>query len=342
MKNKKNYFLPIIFTFVFILLAACSNDSSDTEADAEADTAEDKYTIKLANDKPEDHHYNVTAEKLAETVSEETDGNVEIEIYPSSQLGSLKEVAEGVQLGTQDMVLISNDVLENWVPDAGITSLPYLFDDYDEVYEALDGEVGDILKEKTSEQDFIVLGWWVNGFRNLTNSKQPILEPDDAKGLKLRVMESDLQIAIFEELGTLPTPMASSELYTGLQQGTVDAQESSLSQIYSDKYYEVQDYLSLDRHTYSVEPLLINKDLYEGLPEEYQNILMDTATELQKFQVDTVREEEDQILDKLKEEGMTVDEVDVELFKEATQPVYEKLKDNYDEELYEKVMELTE
>lgn len=336
MKNIKNNFFLILTILILTVIAGCGGDN-ETQASKGAES----YTLNIGHDKPTDHHYHKISERFAELVSERTDGKVNIKIYPSNQLGGVRELVEGAMAGTQDMVITTGGVLSNWAPNMGMLSLPYLFDDYDQVYEVLHSEIGEQLKAELKEENAIVLGWWVNGFRNVTNSDHEILEPSDIEGIKIRTPESPISIAIFKELGALPTPMGSGELYTALQQGTVDAQESSFTQTYKDRYYEVQEYLSVTKHMYTVEPILISRKKFESLPEEYQQVLKDTATELEQEHVEMVKAASEEALEELKKNGMKVSEVDREAFKEATRPVYDDLRDMFDGELLDKLIEAT-
>lgn len=331
MKKKQFTIFSILLIVLLGILAGCGDKSSGNQ--------EGKYTLKLGHDKPTEHHYQKISERFAELVSERTDGNVTIKIYPSNQLGENRESVEGVMAGTHDMVITSDGVVANWVPDLGMLGLPYLFDDYDEVFKVLNGETGDKLKAQVEEHNAVILGWWINGFRHITNSKKEIVDPSDLEGMKIRTPEAEISIEVFKALKTLPTPMSSGELYTALQQGTVDGQENSAAHIAENKFYEVQEYVSKTKHMYTAEPILINKELLESLPEEYQKVLIDTATELQEEHAKIVEGEEAEHWKTMEDNGMKVTEVDREAFKEASKSVYDKLRTTYNEEILDGMLE---
>ncbi len=214
-----------------------------------------EQVIRLGHTGAANHHFQTISEQFAEIVSERTDGEITIEVYPSDQLGSQTQLVEGTLLGTNDMVLTSDAVLSNFVPDVGIINLPFIFRDADHVRTALDGEVGQDLSALVEKQGAVVVGWWENGFRHITNSRNPIETPDDIEGMKLRVPEGPVFISTFEALGANPTPISFGELYSALQLGVVDGQENPPAHILTQKFYEVQDYVSRTGHIYLSSPV---------------------------------------------------------------------------------------
>lgn len=321
------------FLFVLIPLSACSKTTSTNS------NGEPQFTFKLSHTGAQNHHYQTISEEFARLVHERTDGNVKIEIFPSDQLGNQNLAVEGVLIGTQDIVLTSGTLLSNWIPEVGVLNLPFLFDDSDHVRRVLDGEVGEELSAKVEEQGALVLAWWENGFRSITNSRQEITKPEDLQGLKIRTPEGEVFLDTFIALGALPTPVAFSELYSALQLGTVDAQENPPAHIVTQRFYEVQEYVSRSNHIHIATPVLMNKKLFEKMPEEYQKIVKDTAVELAQVHTDLVNSLEEEQWQEIEENGMKITDVDIEPFREATKSVYEKYKDIYGEDIIQRIQD---
>lgn len=304
---------------------------------AQAQKDDKVYELRLGHTGSPDHHFQKISERYAKLLEERTDGKVKVTIYPSDSLGKQVELVEGTFIGTNDMVLTSDAVLSNTVPEVGMINLPYLFRDTDHVREVLDGEVGDALADKVEQQGAVVVGWWDNGFRHITNSKKPITKPEDLEGMKIRVPEGPIFVDTFSTLGANATPIAFTELYSALQLGVVDGQENPPAHILTQKFYEVQDFASKTGHIYLSSPVLINKALLERMPEEYQKVILDTGKELAAEHSKMVIAEEDDQWKKIQELGMKVNEVDKAAFAEATRPVVEKYRETFGPELIDKI-----
>ena len=183
-----------------------------------------------------------------DTVEEKSNGSISVQIYPNSVLGGDAELTESVAMGTLEAALPSTSVLVSYSDDFGIMDMPYLFSSPENAFAAMDGDMGAYFNEKLEDVGIHCLGYSYNGLRSMTNSAHPIETPDDLKGLKMRVMENEVFIDFFETLGASATPMSFNELFTGLQQHTVDGEENPPSLIYASKFQEVQEYLSLTEH----------------------------------------------------------------------------------------------
>jgi len=323
----------MIGLFTILTLTACS----DSQTAADIEDLEETFTFKLSHTGATNHHYHTISEKFAELVHERTDGNVTIEIFPSDQLGNQILALESVLIGTQDMTLSSSTLIASWIPEVGVLTLPFLFEDSDHVRTVLDGEIGAELSALVEEEGAIVLGWWENGFRSITNSRQEITGPEDLEGLKIRSPDGQVFIDTFEAMGALPTPIPFNELYSALQLGTVDAQENPPAHIVTQGFYEVQDYVSRTNHIHIASPLLMNKDLFESMPVEYQQIIQETAVELAQVHTDLVNSMEEEQWEEIEEQGMKITDVDPEPFREATQPVYEKHQDVFVPKMIERI-----
>jgi tripartite ATP-independent transporter DctP family solute receptor len=230
---------------------------------------------------------------------------------------------EGVQLGTLDLTLTSTGPLPNFVPDVAILDIPFLFRDYAHARAVLDGPIGAELLQKFPPKGMVALAWAENGFRHMTNSKRPVNGPDDLRGLKMRTMENPIHIEAYRQFGILPTPMAFTEVFTALQQGTVDGQENPLSVITSAKLDQVQKYLTLTGHVYSPAVILMNKAKWDALSSADKQAFADAAREAVKANRARVDEDERRAVADLRAKGMTVNEnIDKAKFQAQLAPAY--------------------
>lgn len=281
-------------------------------------------TLKLGHIAEPENVYGQGADHFAKRVKELSNGEIDIKVYPSSQLGNQRDLVEGLGLGTVDMTLTGTAVMGNFVPEMAVFDLPFIFRDVNHAYKALD-TIGMDLAKKGEDQGMITLAIWENGVRHMTNNQHPVKTPDDMKGLKMRVMEQPVYIEMMKSLGASPTPMAMSELYTALQKGVIDGQENPLGHIATKRFNEVQKFLSLSGHTYAAEPLLISKMAWSKLTPEQQAILKQAAEETRDWERQLCRDLEGKYLEQIKQAGTTQvnDDVDKDAFVKATRPVWD-------------------
>ena len=213
-----------------------------------------------------------------------------------------------------------------------ILDLPFLFTSYEHAHAVLDGEIGQELIAKLDDIGVVGGAFWENGFREMTNSIRPINTPEDCAGLKLRCMENQVHMDAFSALGMDPTPMAWSEVFTALQQGTIDGQENPIAIIYTNKVYEAQKYLAITNHVYSPAMILFSKTVLESLPEEYQTVLLDAAKEATEYERSCCEDGEAEQIAEMEAAGMEVTYPDTTLFQAAMAPVYEKYADQFGQE----------
>lgn len=294
-------------------------------------------TLKVGHVFAADHPWQVALEGLSNDVAEATDGEVVIEVYPSSQLGGDREVAEGLGLGTIEMGLFGTGALQVLDKRLIIEELPYAWPTRETAYAALDGELGDALADILAEHDIQTISWWESGYRHITNSVKPIETPADLEGIKLRVPEAELRLDTFRQLGAQPTPMAFSEVFTSLQQNVVDGQENPLATIYASKFHEVQDHLALSGHIWGSGVLTISSDALESLTEEQQQILMEKAAIWRDKEREMIRKSDAEVLAKLEDAGMKITRPDPAEFQEAVQPVWTKYEDVFGKDLMDLV-----
>lgn len=287
-------------------------------------------TFKLGHIAEPENPYGMGADHFAKLVKERSNGAIEIQVFPSSQLGNQRDLVEGLVFGTVDMTLTGTAVLGNFIPEVSVFDLPFIFRDIPHAYKALD-TIGMELCKKGEAQGMITLAIWENGVRHMTNSKRPIRTPEDMKGLKIRVMEQPVYIEMMKALGASPTPMAMSELYTALQKGVVDGQENPFSHIATKRFDEVQKYISLTGHTYAPEPVLISTIAWNKLNPEQQALVRKAAEDTRDWQRQLCRDSEGAFMKTIIDRGHAVinDDVDKEAFIKATAPVYKMYTDKF-------------
>src|SRR6266496_1807203 len=288
-----------------------------------AEVAHAQATLKMNISIAQNSHYGVAIDTFAREVDKRTNGRYKIQTFYAGALGAERESVEGVQLGTLDLTLTSTGPVPNFVPEVAILDIPFLFRDYAHARAVLDGPIGQDLLTKFDAKGIKALAWGENGFRHMTNNKHPVNTPDDLKGLKMRTMENPIHIEAYRQFGILPTPMAFTEVFTALQQGTVDGQENPLSVITAAKLEQVQKYLSLTGHVYSPAVFLMNKAQWDKLSQADKQAFLDAAKEAVKANRARVDEDERKAVADLRAKGMTVAEnVDKAKFQAALDPVY--------------------
>lgn len=335
---KKTLALILSLCMVLALFAGCGKTEAPAETPAappaetpaetpaEAPVDDTVYTLRIGDVTAPGHPLCNTLEAMAAAIEERSGGRLDVTVYPSSQLGSLAAMTEMLQLGTLEMCTQSAGGIASFVPVTGVLELPYLYNSHEEAYKIYDGEIGQELADKFLEGSGVrLMSYWMNFFRHTTNSVRPITSVDDFKGLNLRVPETKTVMGCMNALGANATPMAVGELYTALQQGTMDGQENPLSVIYANKYQEVQKYLSLTGHVYSPIIILVADDWYQALPDDLRTILDEEVAAHQVIARQASEADDAEKIGLLKEAGMEVNEVDTTGFREAVQVVYDDI-----------------
>ena len=299
---------------------------------ADADlTQGDSYVIRVAHSMTDQSSYHKSVEQEFKSVIEEkTGGRITVEIYPSSQLGGERQAFEGVGMGTIEMTLVNGANVANVDSNYAIFDFPFLFDTIDAAYRACDGEVGDALKASIQNYGYVNLGLGEVGYRYISNSVRPITKPEDLKGIKLRCMENPIHLATWEALGASPTPMALNELFTAMQQGTVDGQENPPAIVYDNKFNEVNEYLSVTGHVFHALCYVVNKDWFEGLSEADQALISECGANAALKQREIITADNETAMAAMEKAGMKInylDEAGLNAFKEATAGVIEQFAD---------------
>ncbi len=297
------------------------------------------YNLKFGHTGAPNHHYQKIAELFAKRVAELTNGGVKIQVFPSDQLGKQLEITEGVMIGTHDMCQTSDTILSNWIPEFGISNLPFIFNDDWDYRKVFDGPVGEQFAKLVAPTGAVVIGWWENGMRHVTNNKRELKSPADMKGLNLRVPEGEIFVDTFKALGCNPTVVAFGELYSALQLKTVDGQENPPAHVVTQKFYEVQKYISRTGHIHMSSPILMNKALLESMPKSYQEAILKAGKEMGPIHTKMVEDLEAEQWKEIAAKGMKITDVDKAPFRQAVKPVIEKYKKKLNAKLIDAVIE---
>ncbi|MFO1270806.1 MAG: TRAP transporter substrate-binding protein [Rubrivivax sp.] len=287
-------------------------------------------TMKISISVAQNSHQGVAIDTFAKEVEKRTNGKYKIQTFYSGSLGGERESIEAVQLGTQELTFTSTGPVPNFVPEARILDIPFLFRDKAHARAVLDGPIGQDMLKAFEPKGFKALAWGENGVRHMTNSKRPVNGPDDLKGLKMRTMENPVHVAAYKGFGIITTPMAFPEVFTALQQGTVDGQENPLSVIMAAKFDQVQKYLTLTGHVYSPCIFLMNKASWDKLPAADQQAFLAAAAEAVKANRARVDEDDAKGVAELRSKGMQVIEnPDKAKFQAALTPVYAEFEKQF-------------
>lgn len=297
------------------------------------------YTLKFGHLANEENIWNKAAERFKKVVEEESDGRIDVQIFPNEQLGTEMEVINSIQLGTADMT-ITGESLQNWAPKAAMMAVPYAFRDSEHLRKAVEGDIGKQIEQQIEEKAGLVpIAWFERGPRELT-SNQPIKKPSDLDGLRLRVPNVPLFVDTWQALGAKPTPMAFSEVFTSLQQGTIDGQENPLSLIESASFNEVQDYVNMTDHVRSWIYVVIGKNKLESMPEDLQEVVLDAAQQMQSYETKLFDEDQKRLRNALEEAGMEFVEVDQKAFADEAEPAVKASLNDEQQKLYEAIQDL--
>ena len=244
-----------------------------------SEKANGKLVIRLGHIGFPDSPFDLGAQKFKELLEKRLPGRVEVRIFGSAQLGEDKEMLEGLRLGTLEMHVPSS-VLHSVEPMFGVFDLPFLVHDREQVERIAEGPVGDELRKKLLDHDLVLLGFWENGFRMITNNVRPVVRPEDLKGIRIRTPKDPERVKLFAAFGASPTSMSYGEVFSALKQGVIDGEENPFAQIVPARFYEVQKYLSISKHVYSPAYPVMSRQYFESLDEEVRKAILDVAREV--------------------------------------------------------------
>lgn len=262
--------------------------------------------------------------KFAEVLKAKTGGRIEVQVAPSAQLGDDAAMVTALRTGALDMSANSQGAVSVAVPEYAAYGMPFMFSGPAQAFKLLDGPLGQELAQKSAEKGMVVLGYWDNGIRHMTNSKRPITKVEDMKGLKMRTPPDAVLVDIMQALGAEAQQIKFAELYVALQQGVVDGQENPLVNIHASKLYEVQKHLALTSHMFQMTPFLMSKRTWDKLSDADKKSVQDAAAEATALQRKMSADADAKLLDELKAKGVQVSTVDKAAFAKATSAVDDK------------------
>jgi len=318
--------LILLVSFSCILLFYSCGEFSDTR------------TIKLAHGLDVNHSVHKAMVKMGEDLVEISDGKIQLEIYPSQQLGTERECIELLQIGSLGMTKVSVGVMENFAPKMKVFGLPFLFRDREHSFQVLDGPVGQELLDNGTQYWIKGLAYYDAGSRSFYTKDKPITSPEDLKGLKIRVMESVTAMNMVNSLGGSATPISWGELYTSLQQGVVDGAENNPPSFYLSRHYEVCKYYSLDEHTALPDVLIMGTHLWDKLTDQEKEWINQAVDSSVIYQRKLWAEAEKEALEEVQKAGVEIIYPDKTLFSKEVEEVYSEVKKN--EEMYSLVKKI--
>lgn len=341
-----------------LALAACggtpspsSTPPADTSSPADPSTSADapeggeaadgeEITLKLGHMSPLESPFNYYAEAFRDKIQERSGGRITIDIYPASQLGSDRELLEGIQIGTIDMAVNTSSAMTNFVKVYGVLDLPYVITSWDHARAYMASDASKALFEESKESGIYTLSMMPRGFRHTFNSVRPINSMEDMAGLKLRVVESSVYVDTFNAFGANPQSMAWGEVYTALQQNTIDGMENSYVTVYDYKMHEIQKYGSETSHMFAFAALNINDEVFASLSEADQALFRECALEA-AYEIGLNQQTEEEHFKGLVEEGgVTINTLDITPFTAVVQPVYDKFTAEFGNEHFDAIKAL--
>jgi len=307
MKIKKVLFslMAVVIASVFVLAGCGGGSKPAPEAKKEAEKPK-QFVMKFGSVEPAVSPQHEAEKKFKEAVEKGTNGNVKVELYPASQLGNARAQIEATQLNTQQGVLLPNSNFTGFYPAASITDLPFLFPSREVAYKVTDGEVGEEYLKGFEKMGLRAVALWESGFKQFSGNFD-INKPEDYKGKKIRVMENPVLIAQFQSLGASAIPINFAETYNSLQQGVVDGQENPMSSIYKMKFHEVQKCIAISDHGWLPLVVAFNKGFWDGLPKEYQDVIVKAAKDSRTWlRAELQKLEKDEYIPAFKKAGVNV------------------------------------
>lgn len=325
--NLKKISIAVLSVTIALGLTACGTTDNTKSTTSPAK----KITLRLADNQAADYPTVLGDNEFAKLVKERTNGRIEVSVYPSAQLGDEKTVIEQLQLGATDFGRVNAAPLAAFNKQLNVYNLPYLFSSSEHMWKVLNGPIGDKVLDGLKSAKMVGLTYYDSGARSFYNSKRQVNHPEDLKGLKIRVQQSEMFLDLVKALGASPTPMAYGEVYSALQTGVIDGAENNWPSYYSTNHYQVAKYYTVDQHSRTPEVLVASQVTWNKLSAEDQKIVLQAAKDSQAVQRKTWNELEEKAKKAAVEKGNVITEVNVAEWQKAVQPLYDKYGKDYKE-----------
>lgn len=316
-----------LLAFTVVALASCSK-------------SHDVRVLKLAHGLDAKHPVHLSMVYFAEQLEKYSGGEMQVQIYPSGQLGSERELIELIQIGSIDFTKVSASSLEPFIPKMKIFSAPYLFRDGEHLWKVLNGPIGKELLDSGTPYRIQGLGYYDAGSRSFYTTKNPVESPADLKGMKIRVMNSPSAVAMVKSMGGAPTPISWGELYTSLQQGVVDGAENNLPSFYLSKHYEVAKYLILDEHTSIPDVVITGTKSWGRLNDQQREWVAKAMSDSVSYERKLWHKVSQESLAAVREAGVKVIEADKIAFAESVKPIHEAIESSEYGKLFNNIREV--
>jgi len=303
--------------------------------------AEEKITLKMGTLGSTAYFYYKGAVKMAEEVASKTGGRVNIQVFPNQQLGNERDMIEGMQLGTIDLGVINTPLLASFDPRFQIFDMPFMFDDWAHVKKVVESPIGQNMLKGLESKNLKGLAYSTAGHRHILNYLRPVKTPADLKGLKIRVLDNPIHVAIVNAMGANATPMQYTEVATALRQHTVDGLDSPTAAVVSEKFYETQKYMSLTGHVFTGVVYLMGLKRFQSLPADVQAVILAAGKAGADLETEQHNKAEVDGIELLRtQHGMTIDVVDKAPFRALMKPVFDRYQDRVGMELIETVRKM--
>jgi len=349
MNSKRVLFTSLVAGLAVTLTACAGGGAAATGGTGGGEPVENTgqtFNIRFAHAGSEATLVHRAIEIISQEMEANSDGQIQVTIFPNAQLGADSTVISSLQTGDIEMTSVNTAALAPFVSELSVFSVPFAFPSEEVAYRVLDGEFGQRMSnELESRMGVIGLGFLESTtYRQLT-SNRPIRTPDDLGGLRIRVMDNPIQIRIWEALGAAPTPIPFPELYTALQQGTVDAQENPIELMTAMRFYEVQGYLTLTNHVFTTSQVLISPHSFNQMPADLQRVVRDAARTGIEYQRELFQQEIQGLMQHLRDSGVEIIELtdaETAMFVERSEPSIEFIREQIGSELVDDLLQAIE
>lgn len=322
-KGKRLMAIALVLTMMVTLVSACGNRKTEEK---------DQLVFRMAIVDGETSPIYKGAKAMADNVYEKTDGKIKIVVVTGGALGDERGSVELCSQGDLDIASAANSVLTNFIPEMDILDQPYLWENEEQAHAAVDGAVGDLIEKSAKEKlNVHVIGYLESGFRD-TFSQKPIKSIEDFKGVKIRTMQNEYHMAAFQAFGAMPTAMAYNEVFTALQQGTIDACENAVSNCLSNGYYEVTKNVTYSHHAFSYIPVMMSDKAWNMIPDDLKDEFMAGCEEGYKAERQYLKDANEDAVKELKEKGVKFWEIDMNELKSAYEAEAKKRGYTFDPE----------